>query len=97
MAPFALKNPRNRSFVRGGETRPVTHILDLAGAAFCSAQLALGLGERIRHGELMALSAHWRSAYDAATGRLIEAQYYEGGLWNYSFRLLHDMAGRIAL
>ncbi|MBN1640335.1 MAG: glycoside hydrolase family 92 protein [Anaerolineae bacterium] len=92
-----LQHPRNRGFVRDGEIRPVTHILDLAGAAFCTAQLARGLGERIRHGEMMELSTRWRSAYDPATGRLIEAQYYEGGLWNYSFRLLHDMASRIAL
>jgi putative alpha-1,2-mannosidase len=46
---------------------------------------------------MMTLSTRWRKAYDPRTGRLIEAEYYEGGLWNYSFRLLHDMAGRIAL
>ena len=44
---------------------------------------------------MMHASANWRNVYDIETGKLIEAKYYEGGLWNYSFRLLHDMAGRI--
>ncbi|MFN2230198.1 MAG: glycoside hydrolase domain-containing protein, partial [Anaerolineae bacterium] len=92
-----LHRPRNDDFYAKGLVYPVTHTLDLAVACFCAAQIAVGLGEQDRCEELMALSGRWRSAYDPKTGRLIEARYYEGGLWNYSFRLLHDMAGRIAL
>ncbi|MBL7200196.1 MAG: glycoside hydrolase family 92 protein [Anaerolineae bacterium] len=92
-----LKQARNRSFFEEGLVYPVTHTLDLAGACHCTAQIAEALGESTLYEEMMDLSTRWRSAYDPATGRLIEAQYYEGGLWNYSFRLLHDMAGRIAL
>jgi putative alpha-1,2-mannosidase len=92
-----LRQVRNRDFIEQGVADPVTHTLDLAGACFCTAQIAKGLGQDELHAEMMALSTHWRNVYDPATGRLIEAKYYEGGLWNYSFRLLHDMAGRIAL
>jgi glycogen(starch) synthase len=28
---------------------------------------------------------------------LRDSEFYEGGKWNYSFRLLHDMRARIAL
>ena len=37
------------------------------------------------------------NAFDPATGLLKESTFYEGGKWNYSFRLVHDMAARIAL
>ena len=30
-------------------------------------------------------------------GLLVDSTYYEGGKWNYSFRLLHDMQTRIGL
>lgn len=92
-----LRRARNADFWREGIVYPVTHTLDLAGACFCIAQIAAGLGETSLHEEMMALSTRWRNVYDPSTGKLVEAQYYEGGLWNYSFRLLHDMAGRIAL
>ena len=39
----------------------------------------------------------WVNAFDPATGLLRDSEFYEGGKWNYSFRLLHDMAARIAL
>ena len=31
------------------------------------------------------------------TGLLVDSTFYEGGKWNYSFRLTHDMARRIEL
>ena len=37
------------------------------------------------------------NAFDPATGLLVDSTYYEGGRWNYSFRLLHDMPARIEL
>ena len=36
------------------------------------------------------------NAFDQ-TGLLRDSTYYEGSKYNYSFRLLHDMAGRISL
>ena len=57
-------------------------------------------GARRRPGAGRAVHAARRAvgnAFDAATGLLQDSTYYEGGEWNYSFRLLHDMAGRIEL
>jgi len=92
-----LAHPRNRAFFETGKVEPPTHTLDLAYACFCTARLARALGRHTRAATLLENAANWRSVYDRATGRLVEGRYYEGGLWNYSFRLLHDMAGRIAL
>ncbi len=44
-----------------------------------------------------ALAARWVNAFDPDTGLLLDSTFYEGGRWNYSFRLLHDMAARIEL
>ncbi|MEM9655447.1 MAG: glycoside hydrolase domain-containing protein, partial [Actinomycetota bacterium] len=43
------------------------------------------------------LATRWRNAFDPDTGLLVDSTFYEGGRWNYSFRLLHDMAARIEL
>ena len=37
------------------------------------------------------------NAFDPETGLLVDSTYYEGGRWNYSFRILHDMQARIEL
>ncbi len=37
------------------------------------------------------------NAFDPDDGLLVDSAYYEGGKWNYSFRLLQDMQARIAL
>lgn len=47
--------------------------------------------------QLEAHGGDWINAFDGATGLLVDSTYYEGGPWNYSFRLLHDMARRIEL
>ena len=92
-----LGQARHADYYQKSLVTPITHTLDLAQACCCTAQIAGDLGlDRVRD-SLMAHAARWRGAYDRATGRLIEGRYYEGGLWNYSFRLLHDMAGRIGL
>ena len=93
-----IRKPSNRDFVTDGVAHPYTHTLDLADACFCTARLARQLGEGAIAGEMAELSTRWRNVYDPATALLgAQSTYYEGGLWNYSFRLLHDMAGRIAL
>lgn len=92
-----LRQPRNRDFFEKGLVFPVTHTLDLANGCYCTAQLAKALGSDDIYAEMMRYAVNWRNVYDPKTAKLIEAKYYEGGLWNYSFRLSHDMAGRIGL
>ena len=43
------------------------------------------------------LATRWVNAFDPETGLLVDSAYYEGGKWNYSFRILHDMQARIEL
>lgn len=73
---------------------PITHTLDLAYGYHCTAQMARELGDLRLASELTERSKKWINAFDSA-GLLKESDYYEGGRWNYSFRLLHDMARRI--
>ena len=97
LAVADLRKERNRDFREQGVAQPFTHNLDLADACACVARIAAHLKEKEIHREFSTLARQWKNAYDPATGRLGESHYYEGGPWNYSFRLLHDMAGRIAL
>ncbi len=76
---------------------PITHTLDLAYGCWCTATLARALGDHDLANNLDQHAHRWRSAFDPDTGLLIDSTFYEGGKWNYSFRLLHDMAGRIEL
>lgn len=92
-----LRHPRNRDFLESGRTDPATHTLDMAAAAWSVARIAERLGDLSLTMELDALARRWRNVFDPTTGLLIEGRYYEGTNWNYSFRLLHDMAERIAL
>jgi len=97
MARTLFLGDRGESFLKQGFTHPFTHTLDLAYGAFCTAQVALGTGDREMYERMMALSANWRNVYDPQTGMLGESRYYEGVAWNYSFRLFHDQAPRIAM
>ena len=94
----SILNGRGKRFAEEGITMPhLTHTLDLSFASFCTAQIALGLGDTVLHHNMMDLAARWRNVYDPDTALLKDGEYYEGGKWNYSFRLFHDMAGRISL
>ena len=42
------------------------------------------------------LAGQWVNAFNPDDGLLLDSTYYEGGKWNYSFRVLHDMQARIA-
>lgn len=99
-----LDHPENAAFDAGAALPRATHGLDLAGAAFAAARVAAGAGRRLPKSERDRIDARmkkraglWRRFYDETTGLLVESEYYEGTKWNYSFRLLHDMQGRIEL
>lgn len=76
---------------------PVSHTLDLAEAYRCTADIARHVGDDVLADQLLGPAGYWRNAFDPGTGLLIDSAYYEGGRWNYSFRLLHAMAERIEL
>ncbi|MEM9282016.1 MAG: GH92 family glycosyl hydrolase [Verrucomicrobiota bacterium] len=85
-------------FARNHVVHPLSHTLDLAFANWCIAQMAKRIGSQIIYDKSIPLAYHWRNAFDEKTGLLREdSDYYEGEYWNYSFRFMHDMLGRINL
>ena len=92
-----LRRMYGEDFWEHGVVHPISHTLDLAYAHHCTAQVARALNDRRLADDLEERSRGWVNAFDPATGLLRDSEFYEGGKWNYSFRLLHDMAGRIAL
>jgi predicted alpha-1,2-mannosidase len=92
-----LRRMYGEDFFEHGLVHPVTHTLDLAYAHHCTAQVARAVGDRRLADDLERRGRWWINAFDPATGLLRDSEYYEGGKWNYSFRLVHDMAARIAL
>jgi putative alpha-1,2-mannosidase len=92
-----LRRLYGEDFYEHGVVHPISHTLDLAYAYHCTAGVARALNDHRLADDLAARSLLWTNAFDPATGLLHDSSFYEGGKWNYSFRLMHDMAGRIAM
>ncbi|QEO14852.1 glycoside hydrolase family 92 protein [Agromyces intestinalis] len=92
-----LRRTYGEDFLLHGVAHPVSHTLDLAFGYWCTAKVARRVGDVSLAEEFEALAARWVNAYDPGTGLLQDSTFYEGTRWNYSFRLQHDMAGRIEL
>ncbi|HEY5247145.1 MAG TPA: glycoside hydrolase domain-containing protein, partial [Dermatophilaceae bacterium] len=92
-----LRRMYGEDFLLRGEVHPISHTLDLAFGYWCTSKIADHVGDRALVAEFAPLAACWENAFDPRTGLLKESTFYEGGKWNYSFRLVHDMAARIAL
>ena len=92
-----LRRAYGEEYLDRGITHPISHTLDVAFAYQCTAVIARRLGDEALAGQFEALASGWERAFDPATGLLVDSSFYEGGRWNYSFRLVHDMARRIAL
>ena len=92
-----LRRIYGEDFFEHGVVHPITHTLDLAYGYHCTAQVARALGDQRLADDLDGPQPAVVNAFDPATGLLRDSEFYEGGKWNYSFRLLHDMAARIAL
>ncbi|MGG5752134.1 glycoside hydrolase domain-containing protein [Zafaria sp. Z1313] len=92
-----LRRGYGEDFLLHGSAEPLSHTLDLAVGYWCAAQIARRVGDHHLAAELDEPATWWRNAFDPSTGLLRPSTYYEGGAWNYSFRLLPDMRSRIAL
>ncbi len=90
-----LHRAYGEEFLSKGLVHPLTHQLDLAYGCYCTAVIAKQMDDQALHQRMVELAKLWRRAYDPDTGILADSTYYEGTKYNYSFRLLHDMAGRI--
>lgn len=92
-----LRRTYGEEYLLQGRAEPISHTLDLAFGYWCTARVATAVGDVTLAEELDALAGGWRNAFDPGTGLLRDSTFYEGGRWNYSFRLLHDMAARIEM
>ncbi len=92
-----LRRNYGEEFLERGLAHPITHTLDIAFGYHCTARVARHIGDDALADQLDVLAGRWVRAFDPDTGLLIDSTFYEGGRWNYSFRLLHDMAARIEL
>ncbi len=92
-----LRRTYGEDFLLTGEAHPISHTLDLAFGYWCTAKVARLVGDRALLEEFAPMAQRWVNAFDPETGLLKDSTYYEGTKHNYSFRLTHDMAGRIAL
>ncbi len=92
-----LRRAYGEEFLLRGVAHPVTHTLDLAFGYHCTAKVARHVGDAALADQLEGLATRWVNAFDPEDGLLVDSSFYEGGKWNYSFRVLHDMAARIDL
>ena len=92
-----LRRTYGEEYLLRGVTHPVTHTLDLSFGYHCTARVARHVGDSQLADQFDALATRWVNAFDPETGLLIDSTYYEGGRWNYSFRIQHDMQARIEL
>jgi putative alpha-1,2-mannosidase len=92
-----LRRSYGEDFLLRGEAHPISHTLDIAFGYWCTAKVAAHVGDQALVSELEPLAARWVNAFDPGTGLLKDSTFYEGSKANYSFRLVHDMASRIAL
>ena len=82
------------------EHRTATHTwtLDMADGCALTAELAKEQGNNELYEKLLPLAALWKNVYDKETGLLRDdSDYYEGTLYNYSFRQHVNMDERIEL
>lgn len=92
-----LRRTYGEEFLLKGEAHPISHTLDLAFGYWCTAKVAERVGDRALVEQFRPLAAQWVNAFDSGTGLLKDSTYYEGSRYNYSFRIMHDMAGRIGV
>ena len=92
-----LRRTYGEEFLLHGETHPISHTLDLAFGYWATAKVARRVGDTALAEQFEALAERWVNAFDPESGLLKDSTYYEGTRYNYSFRLLHDMASRIEL
>lgn len=90
--------PDKKDFTENGKCLSYTFVLDMADGCALAAELAGESGDVALKELLEKPAALWRSAFDEKTGLLREdSEYYEGTLFNYSFRQMVNMDERIAL
>lgn len=93
-----LLTENKKDFTVQGRCRSNTWVLDMADACAYAAEVAGEIGDTNTQRLLLPHTSKWKNVYSKETGLLDEnSSYYEGTLYNYSFRQTADMDGRIEL
>lgn len=78
--------------------RNVSYILDITDACAACARMAKEEGRAALAKRFKETADLWINTYDKSTGLLKDnGSFYEGTVWNYSFRPVHNMKERISL
>lgn len=87
-----------KDFTVDGVCDSHTWMLDMADCCALTAEVARENGDYELAELLLPLSRQWKKCYDPETGLLsADSSYYEGTLYNYSFRQMVDMEERIRI
>lgn len=86
-----------KDFTENGHCARATHQLDMAETCHSVAIMTRECGDEATADKLDKLYHLWQGSFDRNGMMKADSQYYEGNLWNYSFRLMHDMKARIEL
>ncbi len=87
-----------KDFTENGRCVSHSFLLDMTEACTLAADIAKEIGDGETEAILRPYGELWRKAYSEETGLLgADSSYYEGTLYNYSFRQMIDMDARIAL
>ncbi|MCR5783464.1 MAG: glycoside hydrolase family 92 protein, partial [Clostridia bacterium] len=87
-----------RDFTVDHKCPSTTFLLDMADCCALAARLARKTGDTELAQTFESYAGLWTLAYDEKTGLLTaDSPYYEGTLYNYSFRQMVDMKSRIDL
>ena len=87
-----------KDFTEQGRCSSHTFFLDMTEICTLAADIAKETGDGETEALLRPYGLRWARAYDKETGLLdADSSYYEGTLYNYSFRQMADMPARIAL
>lgn len=85
-------------FTVDGKCKSNTWMLDMSDGCALAAGVAKETGNEELYNRLYPLSLQWKTVYNPETGLLSEdSSYYEGSLYNYSFRQMVHMDERIEL
>ncbi len=88
--------PNKTDFTIDGRCKSHTFMLDMADCCALASQVAKEIGEDEIYNRLYPLSQRWKNCFSTETGLLkTDSEYYEGTLYNYSFRQMVDMDERI--
>ncbi len=87
-----------KDFTENGRCISHTFTLDMADACALTAEIAKENGDEKFYQRLIPLAEHWKNVFSEKTGLLKDdCPYYEGTLYNYSFRQMFDMKKRIEI